>query len=106
VCRDFLRYTKYYYIEANGIDTILVKITNGIYMETMPDGTYSKLKFYWQSASEFTIEFIESNNRVRKNYSRKGEKYNYELIEKGKNYYKLCVWGEQDDIMTFKIYVK
>ncbi len=104
-CRDFLKYKKYFYIEANGLDTIWVRIGKDYWMETMPDSTFSKLKFNWDNDTEFTIEFVESNNNVRKNFSRKGDKYNYQLIEKVSNYYKLSVWVVgQPDIMTFKLY--
>ena len=57
----------------------------------MKDGTYSKLSFEQLAPDEFVITFIESNNKIKKNFSKAGDKYYYSIISKGKNYYTLCV---------------
>jgi len=55
------------------------------------DGTYSKLRFEWVSACEFEIEFLESNNRIRKNFSKPGDKYRYQIVDSKDGYYDMSV---------------
>lgn len=86
VCNEFNTRTKYYYRESNG-DTVRVVVDKGFWEEKFMDGTYSKLKFRWVGDCEFELEFISSNHHIRKNLSRKGEKYRYQLLEKVNNYY-------------------
>ncbi|MFN7261174.1 MAG: hypothetical protein ACK5TU_14835 [Cyclobacteriaceae bacterium] len=103
-CKDFLKYKKYKYLEASG-DTVNLSIENGIWIDRFKDGTYSKLKFIWVSDCEFDIEFIESDNRLRKNFSKPGDKYRYQIIDKKRTYYDMSVeiLGT-NRYMTFKIY--
>jgi hypothetical protein len=104
-CRSFSDRTVYYYLETNG-DTVTVKLSQSVWQEKFIDGSYSKLKFYWISDCEFELEFIESNHHIRKNFSRKGDKYRYQLFDKTKNYYSTSV--ELPDMPgifeTFKLY--
>lgn len=101
---DFLKIGKYYYKEVSG-DTVLLTIGNGIWEDHFKDGTYSRLKLRWLKNAEFQIEFIESNNRIRKNFSKPGDKYNYLLIEKDDNKYKLSVEiVGTDRFVTFYLY--
>jgi hypothetical protein len=52
------------------------------------------------------MEFIESNHHIRKNFSKKGDKYRNQLFNKNKSYYNTSV--ELPDMPgtfeTFKIY--
>ena len=103
-CEDFIKIGKYYYLEANGDTTHLI-IKNSTWEDHFLDGTYSKLKFYWTGDCQFEIEFIESNNETRKNYSRPGDKYKYQVLEKNDGYYKLSVEGVwTNEFYTFKVY--
>lgn len=85
-CDTFLTYKKYKYLESNG-DTVNLTIENGYWVDTFKDGTYSKLKFIRIKDCEFEIEFIESNNSTRANFSKKGDKYLYQIVEKRGNQY-------------------
>lgn len=103
-CRDIDKNDDYIYIESTG-DTVRLSIKNGYWIDTFKDKTYSKLKIHWLTDCEFEIEFIESNNRIRKNLSKKGDRYKYYIIEKGTNYYYLAVdLPDTDKILGFKIY--
>jgi hypothetical protein len=104
ICKDFIQIGKYYYLEANG-DTVHLTIENNIWEDHFLDGTYSKLKFYWTGDCEFEIEFVDSNNETRKNFSRPGDKYKYQILEKDNGYYKLSVESVgTSEFYTFKVY--
>ncbi len=89
-CKQFLGYKKYKYLESNG-DTVNLQIENGYWIDHFKDGTFSKLKFYRISDCEFEIEFIESNNEIRKNFSKVDDKYRYQIIDKKENYYNMSL---------------
>lgn len=97
--------TEYFsYLEVAG-DRTNVTIKNGFWQDNFADNTYSKLNFKWIGTNEFELEFIESNNETRSNLSVPGDKYIYEIIEKTKDYYLLCVNVEgQDMYQVFKMY--
>ncbi len=106
VCNDFKTRTMYYYRESNG-DTVRVLVENGLWIEEFIDGTYSKLNFRWIGDCEFELEFISSNNYIRKNLSVKGDKYRYLLLDKVNNYYSASATAVGvDDYSKFKIYFK
>lgn len=90
VCRKFIDHINYTYLEANG-DTVKLQIENGFWVDHFKDGTYSKLKLNWITDCEFEIEFIESNNKLRKGFSKPGDKYRYQVINKKDNYYEMSV---------------
>ncbi|KAA5536449.1 hypothetical protein F0919_01930 [Taibaiella lutea] len=103
-CIHFLDYKKYQYIEASG-DTVNLSIENGFWIDKFKDGSYSKLKFNWVTDCEFDIEFIESNNVTRKGYSKPGDKYRYQILEKAEHYYLISVEiSGTNRYMTFKMY--
>jgi hypothetical protein len=103
-CQDFIKIGKYYYIEATG-DTVHLTIENNIWEDHFLDGTYSKLKFVWVNDCEFEIEFIESNNPSRKSFSRPGDKYRYQILQKGDGNYQLSVEiVGTDQFFKFKMY--
>ena len=103
-CNDFNTRKEYYYIEADNGDTVRVTIENKKWIEDFVDGTYSQLKFYWVSDCEFELEFISSNNKFRKNYSKAGDKFRYALLEKGEKYFSTSVViPGQNDYSKFKI---
>jgi len=103
-CRDLTKYSNYSYIEATG-DTVQLAITNNYWTDRFKDGTYSKLKMHWLSDCDFEIEFIESNNSIRKNLSKPGDRYKYYVLEKGNGYYYLAVdQPGTDKLIGFKVF--
>ncbi len=103
--QEFLKIGKFYYKEYSG-DTVHLSIANGIWEDHFKDDTYSRLKLRWLRDAEFQIEFIESNNLSRKNFSKPGDKYNYKLLEKDDKKYKLLleIVGSSQ-FYTFYLYV-
>lgn len=92
------------YFENNGNKT-QVEMVNNYWKEVFSDSTYSMLKYKWVNDLEFELEFIESNNEIRKAYSVKGDKFIYGVIEKGENYYLISSKIEnQDHYELFKLY--
>jgi hypothetical protein len=104
-CRAFLSHDQYSYRESDGISSVAVSVKKGIWTETFADGTYSKLKLKWIGDCEFDLEFVESNNAIRKNISKAGDKYHYRILERNDGHYALLY--ELDGVYsTFKVYVK
>lgn len=103
-CREFLDHKDYTYLEATG-DTVKLRIEGNYWIDYFKDGTYSKLRFDWVSACEFEIEFLESNNDIRKNFSKPGDIYRYQILDKKDNYYDMSVEIEGVDThLMFKMY--
>ena len=103
-CLDFFKIENYYYLEQNG-DTTYLTLKNNIWEDHFKDGTFSKLKVNWIRDCEFEIEFLESNNDLRKNFSKPGEKFRYRVLEKFKNYYKMSAEiPESHQFLTFKMH--
>lgn len=85
---------KFYYLEADGKKTNVV-VENGFWSENFADGSTSKLKFVPDSKTcKFYLEFIESNNETRKNFSVKGDRYYYEIISIDDKKAEIIVSGE------------
>jgi hypothetical protein len=104
VCLDFLKYENYYYLSSNG-DTVRLAIDKYFWVDHFKDGTYSKLKFYWINDCEFEIEFIESDNYSRKQFSKPGDKYKYQILNKDdKSYFMSAEIVGTSQFMTFKLY--
>ena len=104
VCRDFQKLKNYSYLETNG-DTAHITIEDGFWIDHFNDSTFSKLKMQWLSDCEFQIEFVSSNNQIRKRLSKPGDKYRYQVLEKSDGYYFMSaeVVGV-NQFMTFKLY--
>lgn len=103
-CNQFFEINKFKYLEYSG-DTTQVVITTNSWTDFFTDGTTSKLSFKKKSSCEFEISFIESNNISRKNMSKPGDKYNYIILEKNKNYFLLLVtYPSKNFRSTFKMY--
>lgn len=104
LCNEFKKHSKVYYLEPTG-DTVHVTIRNGTWTESFIDGSYSKLKFYWVNKCEFHLEFISSNNVSRKNLSRPGDRYSYQVIDKsGRSFLMSAAFVGTERYSTFKIY--
>src|SRR5690606_16295768 len=78
-CRGFMQHKKYSYLEASG-ERVNVVVDGGYWYESFPDGTYSRCAFKWVTDCEFELEFIESDNRSRKNFSTRGDRYRYQIL--------------------------
>ncbi|MFV0183524.1 hypothetical protein OBK25_02210 [Empedobacter falsenii] len=74
-----------YYFDYEGNKTI-VKIENNNWIEYFIDESFSKLKLHWKNNYDFNLEFLESNNLIKKSLSRKGEIYQYRILSKEYNY--------------------
>ncbi|RZJ39151.1 MAG: hypothetical protein EOO18_01600 [Chryseobacterium sp.] len=98
--------TDFYYFEASG-KKVFVKTDNKYWTETFDDKTNSILYYKWLSANRFELEFIESNNVNRKSFSKKGEKYLYEVLSKENNYYWIMfeIPG-QNRLVKFKLFAE
>ncbi|MBB6372121.1 hypothetical protein [Chryseobacterium shigense] len=102
---QFKKTIDFYYFEYEGKKTTL-KTDKNFWIETFEDGTNSKLYYKWIGKNKFELEFIESNNNGRKNFSKKGDKYIYEIINKENNYYWiLSEIPGQSEILKFKLFV-
>ena len=88
-CQSFESIGSYYY--PSDIGEVILNIEGDIWFEQFQDGTYSKLKFVTTKSCEFYLEFIESNNMVKMNFSKKGDKYYYHIIDKGYDSFTLSV---------------
>lgn len=84
-CNEF-KEGEYYYLVAKGMettqmDTTFVTITKTHFYERMNSGkTYSNLKIHWKDNCKFDLEFVESNDSFKKNLSKPGEIYSYEIV--------------------------
>lgn len=102
--KEFKNSKNFYYTESAGEKT-KVKTDKKYWKETFADGTYSKLFFNWIDVNKFELEFIESSNNGRKNFSKKGDKYVYEVIGKENNYYWILVEiPGQSELLKFKLF--
>jgi hypothetical protein len=102
-CRKILDHPNLTYLESTG-DTVRLTIKGGNWIDNFKDGTYSRLSFHWLNDCEFEIRFIESNNEVRKNFSKQGDKYKYQILNKGDGYYDISVEFPAGIFNLFKIY--
>ena len=103
ICTTFSNYTEFYYLEHTG-DTTHLTIKDGFWTDFFSkQNTYSKCFFKWTDACNFELEFIKSDDILRKNMSKKGDKYQYRLISSTPTYFLLLahyrnIWQE------FKLY--
>ena len=104
--KNFKSNNNFYYFEYAGEKT-LVKTNKMHWIETFSDGTNSKLFYKWIEKNKFELEFIESNNLNRRNFSRKGDQYIYQIIRKENNFYWiLCEIPGQSEILKFKLFIQ
>lgn len=95
-----------YYFDYEGNKTI-VKIEDNNWIEYFIDESFSKLKLYWIKNNDFNLEFLESNNSMKKSFSRKGEKYKYRILSKENNYYWIAYYAKDlSTIVKFKLYIQ
>lgn len=104
-CEKYLLQPVHYYIDPSG-DIVTVEVKDGIYTETFPDGTFSKLSFHWLGECRFMLEFIESNHEIKKRISVPGDQYFYKLIDKNEGSFIASTEIKgSTDYYSFKIYL-
>lgn len=86
-CND-LKNGDFYYLtkrpDTGILDTTFVTISNTMFLERMNSGrTYSMLDIKWKENCEFDLIFKESNDPVKKNFSKPGDVYEYEILTNG-----------------------
>ncbi len=103
-CLKLEEIRNFYYTEASGgrVDVI---VENGLWTEKFADGTFSKLYFKWKDNCEFEIEFIESNNMSRKNFSSKGDKYVYGIYNKTDEGLNVYVVADHGNYIGFVLHI-
>jgi hypothetical protein len=102
--KEFWNRKSFKYFENNGNETI-VQLNNNQWKDIFTDSTYSKLNYKAINNYEFELEFIESNNDTRSNYSVAGDKFVYGIIDKIDNYYLMSSKIEsQNHYELFKLY--
>lgn len=101
----FLKGGNFYYKEYDG-RIVNVEIVKNTWTETFTDGSFSKLIIHPKQNAEFDLEFIESNNEMRKNLSVKGDLYSYGLYELNNGVFSVWVSQSQHAVYGFRIYTK
>ena len=102
--KEFKANKNFYYFEYAGEKTF-VKTDKKYWTETFADKTNSKLIYKWIDKNRFELEFVESTNNTRKNFSIKGDKFLYQIVNKEKGYYWiLCEIPGQSEILKFKLF--
>lgn len=100
----FKKNTTFHYFEYGGEKTT-VQTDKSFWKESFADGSYSKLFYKWIGKNRFELEFIESNNNGRKNFSKKGDRYMYQIINKEDNFYWILV-ESPTEIVKFKLFIE
>jgi len=85
---DNLKNGDFYYLtkrtEDGIVDTTFVTISNDMFLERMKNGrTYSLLNIKWQDNCKFDLIFKESNDPMKKEISKPGDVYKYEILTNG-----------------------
>lgn len=102
--KEFKKHNNYFYQFLDEITN--VAISNGEWVESFEDGTYSKTKMEWIDDHSFKLIFIESDNIMKSSYNREGEEYFYDIIKKEENYFIIQTPNNQNKYLQFKLYIK
>ena len=83
-CEDLKNGDFYYVLERPDLgvkDTTYVTISNEMFLERMNNGkTYSLLNIEWKDNCEFDLIFKKSNDPIKKELSKPGDIYEYEIL--------------------------
>lgn len=102
--KEFKKTGDFSYFEVDGKLT-QVLLQDGFWTDTFTDNTFSRLSQEWITDKKFELTFIESNNVSRANFSFKGDKLIYKLLDKKDDHYVLSVnIPGQDNYEIFKLY--
>ncbi|MEO1051402.1 MAG: hypothetical protein AAFX87_12305 [Bacteroidota bacterium] len=103
-CSALLERDGMYYIDVTG-DTVKISMKDGLWIDTFPNGTMSKLQITEFKGCNFRISFIESTNVSRMNMSKPGDEYEYIIYDTKEDYYLLAVkLAETNQFYSFKLY--
>ena len=102
--KEFKSTTDFYYRFLK--DVTEVKISNGEWIESFVDGSFSRTRMEWTSGNSFKLVFIESNNLMKNSFSREGEEYYYDILSKEENYYLIQSLQSHGKYLKFKLYIK
>lgn len=85
---DDLKNGDFYYLterpDMGIVDTTFVTISKNMFIERMKNGrTYSLLDIKWKNNCEFDLIFKESNDPMKKEVSKPGDVYEYEILTNG-----------------------
>ena len=103
--KKFFEGKNYYYKEFDG-KIVNLEISPDSWSETFEDNTTSKLILHRLDNNEFELEFVESNNKTRKNLSVAGERYHYGVYAFNKGAYSVWVISGEGAIYGFRLYPK
>lgn len=104
--KQYKKQKNFYYIEPFSGEKTRVSIENGLYIQHFSDNTYSKTYIRWIDNTQYELEFIESNNVNYGSFSKKGDKYNYEVLSKEDNYFWIFAQiPNQQEMLKFKLYI-
>jgi hypothetical protein len=87
-------------------DTTFVTISNKIFLERMNNGrTYSLLSIDWIDDCKFELKFTESNDPFKKELSKPGDTYLYEVMTNGKESIIVKIYWKKEEFQVelFKI---
>ena len=96
-CND-LKNGDFYYLTPTSkediYDTTFVTISNDMYLERMKNGrTFSLLTIKWKKFCGFDLIFKESNDPIKKELSKPGDVYKYEVLtNNSQSIYLKTVW--------------
>lgn len=102
--KEFKNTTDFYYRFLK--DVTEVKISNGEWIESFDDGSFSKTRMEWTGENSFKLTFIESDNLMKNSFSRVGEEYFYDILSKEENYYFIQSLQNHGKYLKFKLYIK
>lgn len=102
----FKKQQHFYYFDNATNEKVSVEITKNHWTEHFANGTHSKTYFRWISNNQFELEFIESDNFVKDNLNKKGDKYYYEILSKENDFYWILTEVEgQTFLFKYKLFV-
>ncbi|MBX7242460.1 MAG: hypothetical protein K1X92_11980 [Bacteroidia bacterium] len=101
---DFFSAGALYYKDPSGGYT-RIQLTPEFWTEYIGEGenTYSKCKIIFRNEADLSIAFVESNDPVKNKMSKKGDVYNYRLLEKVENGF-ICAAHYNGLMFMFKVY--
>jgi hypothetical protein len=102
---EFRTTQDFYYFEANGDTTHLI-IKDDIWNDHFNKNQYeSFLKIKWKSNCEFQLEMLHTTEPNRKVLYKKGDVFNYKIINRKENYYNVLVYTNEIK-QNLRLYIK
>jgi hypothetical protein len=84
-------------------DTTFVTIKDNMFLERMNNGrTYAMLDIKWKNDCEFELIFKDSNDPIKSEMSKPGEKYRYQAVSSTSNSHILkLLWKKKEYKIEF-----